>query len=68
MVMEAKDAANTAGAAAAGRGINVTVQYLQVYQDNVFDLLGGRAGTFHHVFCSRKHHLMTPSMVPCKPI
>lgn len=41
MVMEARDAANTAGASAAGKGINVTAQYLQVYQDNVFDLLGG---------------------------
>uniref|UniRef100_A0A7S0XB73 Kinesin-like protein n=1 Tax=Mantoniella antarctica TaxID=81844 RepID=A0A7S0XB73_9CHLO len=37
-VMEASDAGYAAGGL---RGINVTVQYMQVYQDNVFDLLGG---------------------------
>ena len=44
MVMDARDSANTAAAVASGGGINVTLQYLQVYQDNVFDLLGEEAG------------------------
>ena len=44
MLMDARDSANTAAVAASGGGINVTVQYLQVYQDNVYDLLAGMEG------------------------